>query len=142
MELWREDVLAHYGTAGMKWGVRKALIKTGVFVDPNKSRKQYEERKAQMEAKRTSSTSSGSGSGGTTTTKTESPVASVSSSRHSSSSRAATPKESAKKGQSLLDRLLGGGILERVQKPSNKDETMGYYKARKKNISVRAVANR
>jgi len=28
MEKWREDVLIHYGTKGMKWGKRKKMIKT------------------------------------------------------------------------------------------------------------------
>ena len=53
MEQWREDVLAHYGVAGMKWGLRKALVNANLFVDPNKSRKEYQERLAKLNEKKT-----------------------------------------------------------------------------------------
>lgn len=136
MEQWREDVLAHYGVAGMKWGLRKALVNANLFVDPNKSRKEYQERLAKLNEKKTGSSGTKSSGSGTSSQQSNDNY------KPSSSSGSRTPQETVKKGKSLLDRLLGAGVVAKVQDSSKNNETTGYYKHGKRKINVKAIANR
>lgn len=139
MEKWREDVLIHYGTKGMKWGLRKALVNANLFVDPNKSKKQYQERVTKLNEKKTSSST---GSGAKTSSTVTQDTSSKQASSASSSSSSRTPQETTKKGKSLLERLLSAGVVAKTQDSSKNGETTGYYKHGKKRINVKAIANR